>query len=164
MTTPPDLPVIDSRAGFAQAVLWGFQTAIGQGTRRLLCVDTNLAEWPLDDPALLQALTTWLRLPQRRLVLLACSYDDMPRRCPRFNGWRANFAHAIEAWQPPEDLARELPTVLTCDGAVSVQLVDAVRWRGRTALDGRRARQWCEQLDAVLQRSERAFPVQRLGL
>ena len=164
MNIPPDLPVIDSRTGFVQALQWGFHTAIAQGARRLLCVDANFADWPLDDPALLQALTAWLRLPQRRLVLLARSYDGVARRSPRFDGWRANFAHAIEAWQPPEDLARDLPALLTCDGAVTVHLVDAVHWRGRTALDSRRARQWCEDIDVVLQRSERAFAVRTLGL
>ena len=164
MNATPDPPAIDSRTAFVQALHWGFHTAIAQDARRLLCVDANFAEWPWDDPALLQDLTAWLRLPQRRLVLLARSYDDLPRQRPRFNGWRAEFGHAIEAWQAPEDLARDLPTLLTCDGAVSVHLVDALHWRGRTSSDVRGARRWCEQIDVVLQRSERAFAVQTLGL
>jgi hypothetical protein len=162
--TPAPLPVIDSRSGWRDAVLWGFETAMAQGARRIFAVDPGFAEWPLDDPALLQGLTAWLRLPQRRLVLVAGSFDELPRRCPRFNAWRSPWSHAMEGWQVPEDLARDLPTVLSCDGAVSVQLVDAVHWRGRVALDERRARHWCEEIDVVLQRSERALAVRTLGL
>jgi hypothetical protein len=162
--TPPALPVIDSRRGWQDAVLWGFTTAMAQGARRIVAVDPSFADWPLDDPALLQGLTDWLRLPQRRLVLLAAQFDELPRRCPRFNAWRTPWAHAIEGWQVPEDLARDLPTVLSGDGAVSVQLIDALHWRGRVALDARRARQWCEEIDVVLQRSERALAVRTLGL
>jgi len=161
---PPALPVIDSRRGWHAALQWGFTTAMAQGARRIVAVDPSFADWPLDDPALLQALTDWLRLPQRRLVLLAARFDELPRRCPRFNAWRAPWAHAIEGWQAPEELARDLPTLLTCDGAVSVQLIDALHWRGRVAMDERRARQWCEETDAALQRSERALAVRTLGL
>lgn len=161
---PPALPVIDSRLGWHAAVLWGFTTAMAQGARRIVVVDPNFADWPLDDSAVLQGLTDWLRLPQRRLVLLAAQFDELPRRCPRFNAWRTPWMHAIEGWQVPDDLARDLPTVLSCDGAVSVQLIDALHWRGRVALDVRRARQWCEEIDVVLQRSERALAVRTLGL
>jgi hypothetical protein len=157
-------PAIDSRAGFNAALLWGFRTAMADDARRMVCVDPDFAEWPFDDPGLLQGLTEWLRRPQRRLVLLAASYDAVPRRCPRFNVWRTAWMHAIDAWQPPEDLARDLPTVLVSDGAVSVQLIDALHWRGRVGIDARRARQWCEDIDVLLQRSERAFPARTLGL
>ncbi len=161
---PTPLPVIDSRRGWHAAVQWGFTTAIAQGARRIVAVDSHFADWPLDDAAVLQGLTDWLHLPQRRLVLVAAHFDELPRRCPRFNAWRAPWSHAIEGWQVPEDLARDLPTVLCCDGAVSVQLIDALHWRGRVALDERRARQWCEEIDVAIQRSERALAVRTLGL
>lgn len=160
-TTPP---VIDTRTGFIAAVRWGFDCAFAQSARRIVCADDGFAEWPLDDPALLQGLTSWLQRPQRKLVLLARHYDDMPRRCPRFNTWRSNWTHAIDAWVAPEDLSRDLPTVLASDGQVSVHLIDALHWRGRAELDERRARHWCEQLDVVLQRSERGYAANTLGL
>jgi len=97
-------------------------------------------------------------------VLLAAGYDAVPRRCPRFNAWRGNWMHAIDAWQAPQDLAGDLPTLLVSDGAVSVHLVDALHWRGRAQSDERSARLWCEQSDVVLQRSERAFATRTLGL
>lgn len=158
------IPAIDSRAGYVAALKWGFAAAFEQGARRIVCCSPDFADWPLDDAALLQGLTAWLRRPQRRLQLLARSYDEVPRRCPRFSGWRVDWTHAIEAWVAPEELAAELPNVLVSDDAVSVHLIDALHWRGRAEHDPRRARQWCEELDVVLQRSERGFAVNTLGL
>ena len=163
--TPP--PAIDGRASFVAALRWGFDVAIAGDARRIVCVDPGFGDWPWDDAALLAALTTWLRRPQRRLVLLARDFEALQRRCPRFNAWRVDWSHALEAWQPPEELARELPTVLVGEGgegAVCVHLVDALHWRGRASLDTRVARQWCDELDALLQRAERALAVRTLGL
>jgi hypothetical protein len=162
VTTAP--PAIDSRAAFATALRWGFDSAIAQGARRIVCVDPDFAAWPLDDPELLRGLTVWLRLPQRRLLLLACNYAEIPRRWPRFTEWRRDWAHAIEARQCPVENASELPTLLLADRALSVQLIDAVHWRGRASTDPRLAHQWNEQIDVVLQQSELAFAVSTLGL
>jgi hypothetical protein len=160
-TTPPK---IDSRSGFVAAVHWGFDTAIAAGARRIVIVDRDFAEWPLDDPVLHERLTAWLRLPKRRLVLLAHDFDAVPRRHPRFVRWRADWVHAIDAFSPPAEDPVELPTLLVDDGAISVQLIDAVHWRGRAEHDPRQAQLWRESLDAVLQRSEPAFAANRLGL
>ena len=162
--TDVPVPLIDSRGGWSAALKWGFEAAFGHGARRIVCCSPDFADWPFDDAALLQGLTTWLKRPQRRLQLLARSYDEAPRRCPRFNGWRVDWAHAIEAWVAPEELAGELPNVLVSDGGVSVQLIDALHWRGRAQRDERSARLWCDELDAVMQRSERGFAVNTLGL
>ncbi|MDP2005509.1 MAG: hypothetical protein Q8K45_07505 [Rubrivivax sp.] len=157
-------PVIASREGFVAALRWGFETAFAQGARRIVCVDADFAPWSLDDPAVLEGLTAWLRLPQRRLVLLARSYDEVPRRWPRFTAWRSDWAHAVEAWQPPLELASDLPTLLVSDQAVCVHLIDTLQWRGQASSDSRLARLWCEQVDVLLQRSEPAFGVSTLGL
>jgi hypothetical protein len=149
------LPTLGTRAAFADAIRWGLQAAAAHGARRIVCTDPDFADWPLDDPTLLQGLTAWLRLPQRRFVLLARRYGELPRRQPRFVAWRRHWAHAIEAWQPPDDLAADLPTLL---------VADAARWRGRCDLDERTAMLWREQIDAILQRSEPGFPVYTLGL
>lgn len=163
--TPGDAaPVIDSPAAWQAAVVWGIDAAMARRARRITCVDPDFENWPLDDPALLQRLTAWLRLPQRRLVLLARHYDEVPRRFPRFTAWRRDFSHAIEAWQAPQELSQDLPMLLVDDGPISVQLIDDVRWRGRTAVDQRTATLWRERIDVVLQRSEPGFGVSTLGL
>jgi hypothetical protein len=160
----PSEPAIATRADFHAALAWGFEQAIAQDARRIVCADSDFAEWAWDHQPTLDALAGWLRRPQRRLELLARSYDTVPRRWPRFNGWRSSWAHAITAWQIPEDWPGELPTLLVSDKAVSVHLIDAVHWRGRARLDARTARQWLETCDVVLQRSEATFPVRTLGL
>jgi hypothetical protein len=162
MTEPP--PLIDTRASFTAALRWGFQAALAEPARRIVCCDALFADWPLDEPALLQALTRWLRLPQRQLVLLARSYEELPRRCPRFDAWRVDWSHAIEAWVAPDEMASDLPSVLVSGGSISVQLIDRMHWRGRAAVDARSAGQWRQELDVVLQRSERGYPPKALGL
>ena len=159
-----ELPVIDTRAAWQAALRWGFATAIQRGARRITCVDATFETWPLDDAVLLQGLTAWLRLPQRRLVLLARHFDEVPRRLPRFTSWRRDFAHALEAWQAGEELAADLPSLLLDDGALSVQLIDETHWRGRAGLDTRSATLLRERIDVILQRSAPAFAVNTLGL
>jgi hypothetical protein len=157
-------PVIDSRNSHALAVAWGFQAAIERGARRIVCADSDFAVWPWDDSATLDALSAWLRLPQRSLVLLARDFSAVPRCHPRFNAWRRDWVHAVSAWQVPADWPHEIPTLLVADRAVSVHLIDRIHWRGRAQIDERAAHHWRESIDAVLQRSEPAFAVRTLGL
>jgi len=98
-----------------------------------------------------------------RLVLRAASYDEVVRWKPRFVAWRRHWAHAVEAWTP-QDLPADLPTWLLDDGPVCVAVADRLHWRGRCAVDAREAQLRRQELDAVLQRSETAFPVNSLGL
>ena len=159
---PP--PPIESRDAFSAALRWGFDRAIANGARCITCSDPTFEAWPLNDAALLQQLTGWLRLPQRRLVLLAASYDTVPRQLPRFAAWRRDWAHAIQALQPQPEFVLDLPTLLIDDRNVSVNLIDPLHWRGRAALDTRTRLLWQEKIDVVLQRSEAAFAVTTLGL
>ena len=160
----PEAPRIDSQESFVAALRWGFDAALAQGARQILCVDPGFEAWPLDEPELLQALGAWMRLPQRRLVFLAATYDGVPRCHPRFNGWRRDWAHTISFMQAPTELAADLPTLLLDNAAVSVQLIDAVHWRGRAQQDVRAAHLWRDRIDVFMQRSEAAFPVNILGL
>ena len=157
-------PPIDSRIGFMAALDWGFQQAVARDARRIVCVDPDWADWPWDDVALLERLVAWLKRPQRRLVLIARRYDDVPRRSPRFTAWRRDWVHAIEAWSPSEGYAGELPTLVLDDRATVVHLVDRRHWRGEALVDERTAGLWRERTDAVLQRSEPAFSASQLGL
>lgn len=161
---PP--PTIDSRAGFIAALLWGFTRATRAGgrSRRIICVDRDFANWPLDAPELHALLTPWLKGTQRKLVLLAASFDEVPRRHARFVAWRRHFTHAVHPFEAPDDLAGALPCLLLDEEGTLVRLIDSVHWRGRASADERTALPWREQIDAVLQRSEAAFPAQSLGL
>lgn len=158
------IPRIDSRAGFTAALRWAFERSMARQARRIVCTDPSFNDWPLDDAALLARLTAWLRMPQRKLVLLAPQFDDLARRHARFIAWRVDWVHAVEAWSPPEEDRVEMPTLLVDDDSTSLELIDAVHWKGRVDLDSRNARLLRERVDALLQRSEPALPVNRLGL
>lgn len=161
---PPAPPLITSRADFTAALRWGFDAAIAADARHILCVDRDFEHWPLDESGLHATLTTWLRRPQRRLSLLAASFDEVPRRHPRFVVWRRAWAHVITTMAAPEEFADSLPTLLVDDGAVLVQLFDAQHWRGRAERDARTAHLRRDELDVILQRSSASFPANTLGL
>jgi hypothetical protein len=164
LEAPGGSPAFNSRAGFRRAIAWGFKAAADAGARQVVCVDPDFVDWPLDDVDVLQGLTTWLRQPQRRLVLLASRFEAVPRRLPRFNAWRQHWGHAVEAWQPPDELALELPSLLVADRRLAVRLIDPALWRGRASLDPFDAHAQSQEIDAVLQRCQPAFPVNVLGL
>ncbi len=161
---PPPPPLITSRAEFQAAVKWAVQAAAARPARQLWWVSTDFVDWPLSESSLLAELSAWLRLPQRRLVLLAASYAELPRRHPRFVAWRRDWAHAIDCFTPAPELALQLPSLLVDDGPVCLHLIDAPSWRARAFLDPRVARTWRGEIDVVLQRSEASFPVNQLGL
>jgi len=160
----PEPPAITSRAGFQTALRWGFAQAIAGGARQIVAVNRDFCDWPFEDLGLQAELAAWLRLPERRLVLLATSYDEIMRRQPRFVAWRALWSHAIRAGSPASSDAVDLPGLLVDDRDVSVHLIDPIHWRGRAALDARTAQSWRDRIDALLQRSETAFAVNQLGL
>lgn len=158
------LPTIDSRESFAQAVRWTLAQSMARPARRIVCVDADFADWPLDDPQLLQQLVDWFKRPRRSLVLVAASFDAMPRRHARFVAWRADWSHAVQAWSPAEGESVELPSAIVDDGGLALELIDTVHWRGHVSDDPRASQALRERVDAVLQRSVEAFPVNRLGL
>jgi hypothetical protein len=159
----PELPTITSRSEFVHALKWTFKEAVDRGARTITWVAPGFAAWPLDESDWMDLCAAWLRLPGRRLQLISSGFDAVPREHPRFTRWRRDWSHAIDAWAPEAQL-RELPTWFLCDRALSLQLHDDVHWRGRVSDDAALSRQLHEQIDDTLQRCERAFPVQTLGL
>ncbi len=157
-------PLIGSRGEFLAAIAWGWQSAVAQGARRMMWIDNDFSDWPLDDAALLEGLGDWLHRPQRRLVMLARDWSSMRPTHARFCAWRPAYAHAVETRTPDDEDAAELPTMLLDDTRVCVRLVDRVHWRGRCSLDARDTRLLFAEFDALAQRSSHDFPVTRLGL
>lgn len=160
---PPPV-VIDSRAAFRAAVVDATRAAIERGARRITWVDPDFADWPLDDVPLHDLLADWLRATQRQLRLLSHAYATLERAFPRFAGWRATWAHAVDARAPDEDTRPELPTLLVDDGPIVLQVLQRDPWRGRWQRDAATARAQRDAIDAVLQRSQAAWPVRPLGL
>lgn len=163
-TSSPGGAVIDSRSAFTGAVSDALDAALRQRARRMVWVDADFADWPLEDASALQRLADWLRLPQRQLLLLANDFETVHLRRARFVAHYRLWSHAIAAFTPAQDAAAELPGLLLVDGVRLVQLFDRAYWRGSVSSEPATLRAAAERVDAWLQRSEPAFPATTLGL
>jgi hypothetical protein len=144
----------------ARAMLSQIDTS---GTREATLVDTDFSPWPLDDAAVIEALTRWIRLPGRRLRLVGSRFDVIQRDQSRFAAWRKPFTHAIECWSPTDVDPGDLPSLLLFDTTV-LELLDRERWQARQSGERRTVVLQRERLDALMQRCEAAWPVTVLGL
>lgn len=131
--------------------------------RDLTLVDADFSPWPLDDPAVVDALTRWIQLPARRLRLVALRFDLVERHQPRFAAWRKPFAHALECLAPTEVDPTDMPSLLLLDSQC-LELLDRERWQARWSSGRRTCVLQRERVDALVQRCEPAWPVTVLGL
>jgi hypothetical protein len=164
MSADPKQRSLATRSDFVAAVHEVLELAWAQRARRMLWVDTDFVDWPLGDAALLSRLVDWLRLPQRQLLLLASSYEELRRRHARFTALYASWSHAMVARAPAQEEDAPLPCLLLAERTAAAQLLDRVHWRGWIGTDPASLRLWQERADALLQRSQAAFPVTTLGL
>ena len=153
----------ESMAAFRERVREAVDEAVARRARQLALVDPDFAEWPLDQPAMLEGLTRFVQLPERRVVLIGRQFDSVQRQFPRFVRWRRTFAHAVQPLAPVDD-GVELPTVLLADRSFALRVLERVRWRGRVVTEARAARLLADEIDAFAQRCEPAFAATTLGL
>jgi hypothetical protein len=163
MATDDHGTLITSRAEFHAALRHAFEALVRHGAREVWLCDEDFADWPLGDRAIVELLTRWAA-SNRRLTLVARHFGEVARRHPRWVGWRRDWSHIVSCRANTELATGEFPTVLLGLGAVSVHLVDAVHHRGRLSRDKADEIRCKEQIDAVLQRSEEAFPATTTGL
>ena len=154
--------LIDGRSEFTQAVRRSLAEAHRQRLRELCFVDTNFEVWPLDDAEVLDSLSAWARLPQRRLLMVGSRFDTIPRLFSRFTAWRGTFAHVVEAFATEVEPS-QVPTLLLA-GPSSLMLADRLRWRGHALRTDKEVADWREIVDVLLQRSEPGFGANTLGL
>ncbi len=154
----------DTRAGYHQALHDALQRALAQGSREMWWIDSDFREWPLDAEAWIDALHAWLKLPGRRLTLLANEFDSIQHSHPRFVRWRRDWSHCVAGRKPMVLEPPIVDSVWLCDDGLSVGLHDSSRFRGWSAVGGPVSARWRRQLDAILQRSEEAFPTMVAGV
>jgi len=155
--------LITSRSEFHTALRSALAEAAAVGCRELWLCDNDFADWPLGERQLVDSLSQWAG-SHRRLTLIAHSFDEVARRHARWNEWRRQWSHIVHCRSNAELESGQMPSVLLASDLLSVSLVDPVHYRGRfshDAADGVRCR---ELIDAVLQRSEEAYPVTTTGL
>ena len=161
-TTEPG-SLITSRAEFHAALHSAFEALAQQGAREVWLCDEDFADWPLGERAIVELLTQWAA-SNRKLTLIARHFDEVARRHPRWVEWRRNWSHIVSCRTHTELASGEFPTVLLGLGTVSVRLSDNLHHRGRLSHDKADEIRCKEHIDAVLQRSEEAFPATTTGL
>lgn len=155
--------LITSRGEFHAALRSALAEAAAVGCRELWLCDNDFADWPLGERQVVDSFAQWAG-SHRRLTLIASSFDEVARRHARWNDWRRQWSHIVHCRSNTELESGQMPSVLLASELLSVNLVDPVHYRGRfshEAADGVRCR---ELIDAVLQRSEEAYPVTTTGL
>lgn len=155
--------LITSRAEFHAALRLGFNEAASAGSRQLWLADNDFSDWPLGERDVIETLTQWVA-SSRQLTLLASTFDEVARRHPRWVTWRRQWSHVVSCRTNTELEAGEMPTLLIASGTITVRLSDTVHHRGRVARDRAEELRCKEIFDAVLQRSEEAFPATSTGL
>jgi hypothetical protein len=154
----------DTRAGYHQALQAALQQALDERAREMWWMDRDFAEWPLDDDAWIDTLSQWLKLPGRRITLLAADFGVIERVHSRFVRWRRDWSHCVHGRRPLELEAASLHSLYVDDAGSAVALHDPTRFAGWAGHRGTECAEMRRQVDAILQRSEEAFPSLVLGV
>lgn len=158
-----DTLLIDSPKSFADAVQWVLDEAVSQRSRRLLLADPDFSAWPLNAEPVRAALTTFVRMPGRQLVLIASRFDRVPSQHPRFFAWYRIWCHTVTALAPVEAGA-DVPCLAAADRHHGLLLTDPLNSLGRRVVQDPALRRAVDELDALAQRCERSLPATTLGL
>jgi hypothetical protein len=155
--------LITSRNEFLDALRFSFEEVASKGSREIWLCDDDFSDWPLGERAVVDQLQRWA-LSSRKLTLMARSFDEVSRRHARWVEWRRNWSHIVSCRTNTELGLGEFPTLFVAYGTVTVRLSDTAHHRGRLSHEKADEQRCKELLDAVLQRSEEAFPATTTGL
>jgi hypothetical protein len=163
MSDLPATRLITSRTEFHDALKEAFAFVADQGCREVVIADPNFADWPLSDRSVLESLTRWA-YRHRKLIVLAESFDEFPRRHARWVEWRRQWSHVIECRSvDPADVG-QLKGLFLAPELLTLHVLSPEHYRASLSFDPADALAARDGLDALLQRSEEAFPVTTLGL
>jgi hypothetical protein len=87
----------------------------GRRARDRVRRSATFADWPLNEPALIDALVRWVD-SSRLLVVLAHSFDELARRQLRFVDWRRQWAHVVQVPERPRARGRADPDAALVPG------------------------------------------------
>lgn len=161
-----DLPasrIITSRVEFHDALREAFAFVADKGCREVFIADPTFSDWPLGERAVLDNLTRWA-FAHRKLTVLAESFDEFPKRHARWVEWRRQWSHVVDCRCVDEADAGHLKGLLLAPGLITLRVLDPEHYRASLSFDPADTTRVRDALDALLQRSEEAFPVTTLGL
>jgi hypothetical protein len=158
-----DYRLITTHVEFHDALREAFAEIAQQGCREIWLCDADFANWPLDEPGVIELLTRWA-LPHRKLTLIARDFDEFARRHPRWTEWRRTWSHVVDCRVLDEADAAQPPVILLAPGVITLRLVDPIHPRGSLSREPGDMLRNRELVDAVSQRSSEGFPATILGL
>ena len=161
----PDLPSgrFSGREAFMQLVRDGLATAARDGWSEIIVSDSNFYDWPLGELAVIELLQQWAH-SGRRFTMLACTFDEVIRRHPRFVRWRGTWDHIISCRRSPSADPLDLPSAFWSPAWVMHRL-DPVRCVGVAGFEPERRVLLRESLNEWLRsKSSPGFPSTTLGL
>lgn len=161
----PDLPSgrFSGREAFMQLVRDGLATAARDGWSEIIVSDSNFYDWPLGELAVIESLQQWTH-SGRRFTMLACTFDEVIRRHPRFVRWRGTWDHIISCRRSPSADPLDLPSAFWSPAWVMHRL-DPVRCVGVAGFEPERRVLLRESLNEWLRsKSSPGFPSTTLGL
>ncbi len=162
-TPPPASRIVEGRRDCQDAIRSALAQAAAQGCREMWFCDVDYAWWPLNERAVIEALTAWA-YSHRKLTVLAQTFDLVPRQHPRWVDWRRQWSHIVECRALEEIEPGQVPCLVLAPGVVMVRIHDTIHHRGRVSHAADDAIRCREIVDAVLQRSVESFPATTLGL
>ena len=161
----PDLPSgrFNGREAFMQLVRDGLAIAARDGWPEIIVSDANFHDWPLGELAVIESLQQGAR-SGRRFTMLACTFDEVIRRHPRFVRWRGTWDHIITCRRSPSADPLDLPSAIWAPAWVMHRL-DPVRCVGVAGVEPERRVLLRETLNEWLRgKSSPGFPSTTLGL
>lgn len=147
---------------FSNLIRQALRAAAVEGWREIILCDRDFADWPLGEQAVVQALNGWSKTG-RKLILVARTYDAVPRRHARFVTWRQTWSHVVECRKTAATSADGMISALWSPGWVFERL-DVQRSSGVAGFEVGRRTALRERLNEHLLNSSPAFPATVLGL
>ena len=153
----------DGLNAFRQAVREALLCAAQEGWNELILSDADFRDWPLGEPAVIEALQEWAG-SHRRLTMLAFDYEPIRRLHPRFVPWRVRWEHLITCRKAATQDALALPSVLWTPHWM-LQRIDLRRCTGVAGVQPERRVQMQQELQEwLVRKSSPGFPSSVLGL
>jgi hypothetical protein len=147
---------------FAEVVREALACAARDGWKSMVWCDASFADWPLGERSVVDSLNAWAG-SGRQLLMLAHSYDSIPRHHPRLVTWRKTWDHIIECRVCRNLDASEVPSALWSP-QWAMRRLDPVRSTGVAGLEAQRRVMLKEELDECLRQSSPGFPATTMGL
>ena len=153
----------EGKTAFDNQLLHFLQMAAEERWPELVVGDADFADWAWGSAAAVELLNHWAR-HGRKITVLACNFDALVRRHPRWVQWRSTWDHRIQCRKYLTRDPAAVPSVLWSPHWV-VQRLDAERCVGVASSSRTAIVQQQEVLQEwILRKSTPSFPASVLGL